>query len=45
MEPNPHVTPTLRYAAVVPPNGHGAGEKRLVFAALIWSRVRFIKMI
>ena len=30
--PNPHVIPTPRYAAVVPPNGNG-GEKRLVSAA------------
>ena len=32
MEPNPHVIPTPRYAAVVTPNFKG-GEKRLVFAA------------
>ena len=34
MEPNPQVTPTLRYAAVVVPNYNG-GEKRLVPAALM----------
>ena len=34
MEPNPQVTPTLRYAAVVVPNFDG-GEKRLVSAALM----------
>ena len=36
MEPNPHVIPTPRYAAVVTPNFNG-GEKRLVFAALMES--------
>ena len=32
MEPNPHVIPTPRYAAAVPPDLKG-GETRLVFAA------------
>ena len=34
MEPNPQVTPTLHYAAVVTPN-YNRGEKRLVPAALM----------